>query len=97
MPTYVILATWTEQGIKNVKDTVKRYEAVKRMAAPMGVDIKEIYYTMGPSDALILAEAADDAAVSRVSLAAGMQGNVRTLTMRAFRKDEMAALVGGLP
>lgn len=97
MPTYVTLTNWTEQGIKNVKDTVKRFEAAKQAGAAEGVTLKEVYYLMGAYDALLILEAPDDAAVSRVTLAAGMQGNVRTVTMRAFTKDEMAALVGRLP
>lgn len=97
MPTYVSLASWTEQGIRNVKDTVKRFEMAKQMAGAQGVTLKEIYYLMGAYDALLIVEAPDDAAVSRVTLAAGMQGNTRTVTMRAFSKDEMDALVGGLP
>ena len=97
MPTYVTLTNWTEQGIRNVKDTVKRFETAKQMAGAEGVTLKEVYYLMGGYDALLIVEAPDDAAVSRVTLAAGMQGNVRTVTMRAFTKDEMAALVGRLP
>jgi uncharacterized protein with GYD domain len=97
MPTYLTLTNWTEQGIKNVKDTVKRFETAKQMARAEGVTLKEVYYLMGAYDALLVVEAPDDAAVSRVTLAAGMQGNVRTVTMRAFTKDEMTALVGRLP
>jgi len=97
VPTYVTLTNWTEQGIKNVKDTVKRFEAAKQAGAAEGVILKEVFYLMGGYDALLIVEAPDDAAVSRVTLAAGMQGNVRTVTMRAFTKDEMAALVGRLP
>ncbi|MGH2453878.1 MAG: GYD domain-containing protein, partial [bacterium] len=51
MPTYVSLASWTEQGIRNVKDTVKRFETAKQMAGAEGVTLKEVYYLMGGYDA----------------------------------------------
>lgn len=97
MPTYVTLISWTDQGARNAKDTVQRYDAAVAAGAKMGVTFKDFYWTMGAYDAIGIAEAPDDATVSRFVLATAAQGNVRTLTMRAYTKDEMARIAGGLP
>lgn len=97
MPTYVTLISWTDQGARNAKDSVQRYEAATAAGAKMGVTFKDFYWTMGAYDAVAVAEAPDDATVSRFVLATGAQGNVRTVTMRAYTKDEMTQIVKGLP
>ena len=50
MPTYVILGNYSDQGIRNIKDTTKRAEAFRNFAKGMGVAVKEIYWTMGRYD-----------------------------------------------
>jgi uncharacterized protein with GYD domain len=97
MPNYVVLGSWTDQGIRNVKDTVQRYEAARAQAGRFGVTFKETLWTMGAYDVVNIVEAPDDATASRVALAVGSLGNVRTVTMRAYTKDELSAILAGLP
>ncbi len=97
MPVYVAIVDWTDQGVKNVRDTVKRADAFIDAARKINCKVREILYTMGPHDIVTVVEAPDDATVSRLTLGVGMLGNVRTLTMRAYTKDEMAKIVAGLP
>ncbi len=97
MPTYVTLINWTEEGARNVKDTVQRYEAAESAATKMGVKFKGFHWTMGAYDAVGVVEAPDDATVSRFLLATGAAGSVRTTTMRAYTKDEMTQILKGLP
>ena len=97
MPGYVSLLTWTDEGAGHAKDTVKRYEAASGMAQKLGVSIRHIWWTMGGYDVVTVLEAPDDAAASRFAIAIGAQGNVRTVTMRAYTKDEMSKVLGGLP
>lgn len=97
MPTYVTLVTWTDQGIRGVKDTVRRAQAFSEAAARMNCRVHEILWTMGSYDLVGIVEAPDDQAASRIMLSLGMQGNVRTLTMRAFRREEMEEILRGLP
>jgi uncharacterized protein with GYD domain len=94
MPTYVLLFNWTDQGVKGAKDTVNRYEAARPQLEQAGVTIRDIYWTMGPHDIVTIAEAADDETLSSGLLALAGQGNLRTLTMRAFSADEMRGVVG---
>ena len=47
MATYVSLIQFTDQGIRNVKDTIKRGEAAMAEAEKMGMKIIEEFWTMG--------------------------------------------------
>jgi uncharacterized protein with GYD domain len=93
----MVLINWTEQGARDAKNTVQRYEAAEGAGARMGVTFKSFYWTMGAYDAVGIVEAADDATMSRFALAIGAQGNVRTVTARAYTRDEMSQIVKGLP
>jgi uncharacterized protein with GYD domain len=94
MATYIILANFTEQGIRNVKDSPSRADAFKDMARRAGVTVKEQYWTLGAHDIVAIVEAPDDIAVTALGLSTGALGNVRTQTLRAFSKVEMATIVG---
>ena len=93
MPTYIALANFTDQGIRNVQDTIKRAEAVRVAAAKFGVTVKDLYWTLGSHDMVVIFEAPDDAAFTAFGLTIGKAGNVRTQTMRAFNRDEMNAIL----
>jgi uncharacterized protein with GYD domain len=97
LPTYVALLTWTDQGVRNAKDTIKRYDAAMSVAQKLGVSIRNTWWTMGTYDAITVLEAPDEASASRFAIAISGQGNVRTLTMRAYTKEEMAKIVSSLP
>jgi len=97
MPTYVMLVNWTDQGIRTAKDTINRVTAIRQAAQALGVRVTANYWTQGQYDALLIAEAPDDETVSRFALGAGMQGYIRTLTMRAFTAEEMGRILQGLP
>jgi uncharacterized protein with GYD domain len=93
MATFIALGNFTDQGIRNVKDTVKRADAVKEAAQKAGVQMKEILWTLGSHDMVVTFEAPDDAAMTAFALAIGSAGNVRTQTLRAFNRSEMAAIL----
>jgi uncharacterized protein with GYD domain len=82
--TYIMLVNWTEQGIRNVRESPKRLDAAKKMLADMGGSFKEFYLTMGDHDMVAVYEAPDDAVAARFAVQLGMQGNVRTRTLKAF-------------
>jgi uncharacterized protein with GYD domain len=96
MATYIVLTSFTDQGIRNIKDSTKRADAVKEMAQKMGATMKDIYWTDGRYDLVVTFEAPDDATITAVALAIGSKGNVRTETLRAFSKDEFARIVAKL-
>jgi uncharacterized protein with GYD domain len=89
MATYIVLASFTDQGVKNIKDTTKRADAAKELAKKYGATAKEFFWTMGKHDVVVIFEAPDDAAMTALSMSIGALGNVRTQTMRAFTRNEM--------
>lgn len=94
MPLYILLGHFTEQGIRNIKDTPKRAEAVREIGRKLGVTVKEVYWTMGQYDIATIVEAPDDATVSAFGLSVGQLGNVRTQTMRAYTANEIVGILG---
>ena len=97
MLTYIVLGSFTDQGLRTIKDTTKRADAAKEMAARFGVKMREIYWTQGQYDLVTICEADDEAAISAFGLAIGAAGNVRFQTLRAFTKDEMNGILAKLP
>lgn len=93
MPTYISLASFTDQGIRSVKDTTKRADAVAEQAKKFGVQAKEFYWTLGSFDVVVIFEAPDDASMTALGMAIGAAGNVRTQTLRAFSRDEINGIL----
>jgi uncharacterized protein with GYD domain len=93
MALYVILANFTDQGVKAIKDKPKRAEAFKAMAAKSGVKVHSLYWTLGQHDVVSIAEADDDIAATALSLSIASLGNVRTQTLRAFDAADMAKVI----
>ena len=96
MPTYIVLTNFTEQGIRNVKETTKRAQAFRESAKKLGITVKDLYWTLGQYDSAAIVDAPDEASVTALGLSVGAQGNVRTQTMRAFTADEMTKVLGRL-
>ncbi len=94
MATYILLASYTEQGIKGIKDTVKRTDAVKDLAKKSGLTMKESYWTLGAYDVVAVFEAPDDETMTGFSLSIAKLGNVKTQTLRAFSSKEMTGILG---
>src|SRR6202021_994850 len=94
MVTYVVLANFTDQGIRTAKDSPKRADAFKQMAKTFGVTVKEIFWTQGRYDVVTILEAPDEASALSLNLSLGALGNVRTESLRAFTAAEMATAVG---
>lgn len=92
MATYVVLFNWTDQGIQSFRDSVSRSDAAKDLMAPLGITLKDIYWTVGPHDLVATFEAPDDESLAAALLTLGAAGNVRTTTMRAFSKGEFEAI-----
>jgi uncharacterized protein with GYD domain len=93
MPTYVSLIHWTEQGIKNYKDTTRRAEDFSKLVESSGGRVRELLWTVGEYDIVAVTEFPDDETGTAALLQVGSLGNVRTNTMRAFNSDEMGAII----
>jgi uncharacterized protein with GYD domain len=97
MAAYISLVNFTDQGIQNVKETVTRARAAAQVAQTAGARFIGVWWTLGPYDLVAVIEAPDDETATRLLLATAMQGNVRSVTLRAFSEEEMERIVQGLP
>ena len=96
MATYVSLMHFTEQGIRNIKESPSRLDAAKKAFQAAGGELKQFYLAMGEYDMVLVSEAPDDETVARIALSLGSLGNVRTQTMRVFSEAEYRKIVGSL-
>ncbi len=96
MATYVCLLNYTDQGIRNVKESPARLDAAKRAFQAAGGELKQFYLAMGRHDAVVLADAPSDELVARLILGIGAIGAVRTETFRVFTESEYRNIVASL-
>jgi uncharacterized protein with GYD domain len=96
MATFISLLNFTDQGIRNIKDSPDRYGTFRAMAEKLGVAVKAFYYTVGRHDMIVIMEGSDEA-VTTALLKAGSLGNVRSETLRGFSVDEAKRMIGKLP
>jgi uncharacterized protein with GYD domain len=93
MPSYVVLVNWTDQGIRNVKDTIERTDHGGEVAQKHGLKLEQAYWTVGAYDMVAVFEAPDDEAMSAHLLEIGSLGNIRTTTLRAYDAQEMSGIL----
>ena len=96
MPTYVMLANWTDQGARQVKESPKRVETARKALTEMGGEFKTLYMTMGDYDLIVIYEAPDDAVAARFTLLLGQMGSVRTRTLKAFPEAAYREIIHSL-
>jgi uncharacterized protein with GYD domain len=96
MPTYVMLANWTDQGMRNIDDSPKRIDAARKSLDDMGGRFLSVHMTMGQYDLIITYDAPDDAVAARFTLLLGKLGNVRTMSLKAFPEEAYRQIVNTL-
>ena len=97
MASYIALVNFTDQGLRQIRQTTERAKTLMNAGANLGVRIKEIYWTLGAFDAVITADAPDEETLTAFTLSVGSLGNIRTQTMRAFSADEMNRILEKVP
>jgi uncharacterized protein with GYD domain len=96
MPTYIALLNWTQQGISKVGASAKRLDAGRKAFKKAGLEMKDVYVTMGRYDLVCVIEAPDDETYAKAVLGLASQGNVSTETLKAFSEDEFRRIIGAL-
>jgi uncharacterized protein with GYD domain len=96
MVAYVVLANFTDQGVRNARESPKRADAFKDLAKTFGVTVREIVWTQGRYDIVTIVDAPDEASFMSLTLSLGALGNVRTESLRAFSAAEMTKIVGNM-
>jgi uncharacterized protein with GYD domain len=97
MATYIILVSYTQEGIQKVKDSPKRLDGVKTLARKFGAELTDFYLCMGAYDIIVIVQAPDDQTLAKFVLAASSLGYIRTTTVRAFNETEYREIIQSLP
>lgn len=95
MATFVSLVSFTDQGIRNVKDSPARFDGFRAAAEKLGVTVKSVYWTVGSCDIVVTVDGPEDK-VTALLLKVGSLGNVRSQTLRGFSVDEMRKIIAGM-
>jgi uncharacterized protein with GYD domain len=93
MPTYVVLTNFTDKGAHDIKDTVGRADKFKDIAKKAGCTVKDMYWTMGAADVVVILDAPNDETATSLSMGVAARGYVRTQTMRAFSAAEIKGIL----
>lgn len=96
MTTYIMLANWTDQGARNVKESPRRLDAAKQALQDAGGEMKSFFMTMGDVDMIGVYEAPDDAVAARFTLQMAQMGNIRTRTLKAFPEAAYREIIASL-
>lgn len=97
MATFISLVNFTEQGVRDFRASPDRAAKFKSTAQKVGVVLKEVYWTIGVYDAVLILEAPDDQTVAAALLGLVSLGNVKTQTMRGFNASEMKEIISKVP
>lgn len=95
MKHYIVLATWTDQGIRNVRQSPERLDGFKALCEKHGAHVRSFHMTMGEHDMVMHVDAPDDETMARVALGVAQAGNVRTTTLPAFDEAAYRKLTAG--
>jgi len=95
MPHYILLINWTDQGMRNIKDSPKRAENFEKMVKKSGGEAS-YYYTLGQYDLVAVVKLPDDESMVKINLELGRLGNIRTTTLKAMTRKEMANIISSL-
>jgi len=96
MPAYVMLANWTDQGVRLIEDSPKRVDSARKSLEEMGGHFQSVLMTMGAFDMVIIYDAPDDAVAARFTLLLGKLGYVRTTSLKAFPEEAYRQIVNSL-
>ena len=96
MATFITLGNFTDQGIRNIKDSPQRAQAFNDAAEKAGVTVKDIYWTVGSYDIVTIVDAPDAETVTTLLLGVGSMGNVRTQTLQGFSAEQINGIIGKL-
>ena len=94
MATFIVLANYTDQGIRTIKESTKRSSAFAEHAKSAGLMVRDVFWTMGHYDVVVIFDAPDEMTAARALMKLGSLGNIKTQTLRAFSRDEMDQIVG---
>ena len=97
MPTYIVLAQFTDQGLRNMREFPQRAQENMQRAQGAGITVRGAYVTEGEFDQVLIFDAPDEEVGLSAILGLIGQGNVRTRTLRAHTTDEIGRALSRVP
>ena len=92
--TLLALITFTDQGVRNIQNTVARASAFKESVEAAGGKVLTQLWCLGEFDGCVVFESPNDLTAAKLLLDLEKQGNVRTRTVHAFDNTEIASILG---
>jgi uncharacterized protein with GYD domain len=92
LPVFVILGKWTDQGIRKITESPKRAKQAHDMVEKAGGKM-QLFYTMGKYDFVNIVEVPKDEDIMAINLCLSSMGNIRTMTMKAWKEEEAAKVI----
>ena len=93
MPTYITLTNWTDQGIREVKESPQRLAGARKLIEAAGGKWIGFYLTMGRYDLVVITEAPSDEAYTATILSIASRGSIRSETLKVFPEDEYRDII----
>jgi uncharacterized protein with GYD domain len=93
MPTYIMLSSWTDHGIRHVKDSPDRLDAARKLCDQHGAEITAFYMTLGTYDMVVIIDAPNDDAFAKLAISIAKGGNIRTTTLKAFDESQYRKII----
>ena len=97
MPTYVVLGSYTDQGIRKIKQHATLRQAAEQWVTAHDGRVIADLLTLGQHDFVFVCELPSDEAVLEAAFIFGSQGDVRTQTLRAFPAEQAEEIARRLP
>ncbi len=97
MATFVTLYRFTENGARELKESPRRIEAIKKAYKEAGTEVKQFYALMGQYDTMIVAEAPSEEVMMKLNVWVDSMGYVSSQTMRAFNEAEWKKMCEEIP
>jgi uncharacterized protein with GYD domain len=97
MSKFLLQLSWTEQGIRDIKNFAKRAQAARDAGKKLGVEVEQVYITTGDNDLLLILESASGDNVAKYAISLASLGNVRTRMSRAWTEAEFGKMLSELP
>ena len=94
---FIVSLNFTDTGIREIKDDLKRAQAAQDLAKKCGCEIKQIFLTCGEYDIMQIVETANADNIAKYALANGSLGFVRSRTALAWPLEEATKIISELP
>jgi uncharacterized protein with GYD domain len=93
MPSYLSLINFTDQGIRDVKDSMHRAGEFRAAVEAAGGSVQNVYWALGEADGAVIFDAPDQDIAASLLLHLARDGYVRTRTLQIFESSEFEKIL----